>query len=132
MKFIYLVAALLFPILVSAQLAVVVLPPKVIGEKAVVPLAMKNNFSESIKSAHAICFLLDEQGEMVGESTKWVIGGSATKSGVAAGATNSFNFVITSSQPFATTNLTAKVSFSQLVLESGESANIKQSVQIKE
>jgi hypothetical protein len=116
----------------QAQLAVTISPPKVTGQKAVVPLAMQNNFGESIQSARALCFLLDDQGKMVGQSTKWVIGGTQNKTGLPAGATNTFNFVITSSQPFTTTNLTAKVSFSRVILTSGQVADVNKSVKMTE
>src|SRR6266446_6487128 len=110
-------AVLLLPLLASAQLAVTVSPVKVTGQKAVVPLAMKNNFAEKVESARAVVFLLDDQGKMVGQSTKWVIGGGRDKSGLAPGATNAFNFVIPTDKLPPTTNLTAKVSFSRVVLE---------------
>lgn len=112
----------------QAQLAVTVSPPKVTGQKVVVELATKNNFTNTVESARAVCFLLDDQGKMVGQSTKWVIGGMQSKPGLPAGATNIFNFVITSSQPFTTTNLTAKVSFSRVVLAGGQVANANKSV----
>jgi hypothetical protein len=67
---------LLFPLLASAQLAVKVSPVKVTGTKAVVPLAIKNEFGEKIESARAAVFLLDENGKMIGQATKWVIGGT--------------------------------------------------------
>lgn len=112
------------------QLAVTVSPPKITGQKALVPLAMKNGFEEKIQSARATVFLLDEQGKMAGQTAQWVIGGNASKSGLAAGTTNFFNVVITGSKPFTTTNLTANVRFSRIILASGESADPKNSVQI--
>lgn len=115
-----------------AQLAVTVSPPKIVGQKAVVPLAMKNGFAERIESARAVVFLLDEQGKTVGQpTTRWVIGGSQERPGLAGGATNAFHFVIASDKPFATTNLTAKVSFSRVVLEGGKVADVNKSVQIE-
>jgi hypothetical protein len=114
----------------SAQLAVTVSPVKVTGQKAVVPLAMQNGFSEKIESARAVCFLMDEQGKTVGPpTTRWVIGGSHTN-GLAVRATNSFHFVVTSDKPFTTTNLTAKVSFSRVVLEGGKLADVAKDVQV--
>jgi hypothetical protein len=121
---------LLATTLAQAQLVVTVSPPKVVGQKAVVPLAMKNNLAEKIASARAVVFLLDEQGKTVcPPTTRWVIGGSNTN-GLAAGATNAFHFVITSDKPLATTNLTARVSFSRIVLESGKLADAVKAVQI--
>ena len=79
MKFFPLAAVLLCPLLATAQLAVTVSPPKVTGQKTVVTLAMKNNLTEKVESARAVIFLLNEQGAMVGQSTKWVIGGIKTR-----------------------------------------------------
>jgi hypothetical protein len=51
----------LYAVSVSAQLAVTVSPPKVIGQKTIVSLAMTNNLADRVESARAICFLLDDQ-----------------------------------------------------------------------
>jgi len=112
----------------QAQLAVIVSPPKITGTKAVVPLVLENHFTNKVESARAVCFLLDDQGKMVGQSAKWVIG--QNKTGLEPGATNTFNFVITRPQPFTTTNLTAKVSFSRVVLDGGKLADVRQSVTV--
>jgi hypothetical protein len=130
MKLFLLAALLLCPLLATAQLAVTVTPPKVIGQKAVVQLKMKNNLADKVESARAVCFLLDEQGRMVGQSSKWVIGGSQDKAGLAAAASRTFNFVVTSPQPFTTTNLTAKVSFSRVVLDGGKLADVQRDVSV--
>jgi hypothetical protein len=114
----------------SAQLAVTVSPPKIAGQRAVVELKMKNKFDESVKSARAICFLLDDKGKMVGESAKWVIGGTKNQPSLEPKKETAFNIVITSPRPFAATNLTAKVSFSRLMLESGKSINPNEEVTI--
>ena len=117
-----------FLLTASAQLTVTVSSPKIVGQKAIVKLAMENGLTQKIESARAVCFLLDGQGKMIGQSTKWVIG--QNKIGLEPGATNAFNFVITSPQPFSTTNLTAKVSFSRLVLNDGKPLNPNQSVKV--
>jgi len=123
----FLLAAMLFcPLLASAQLAVTVSPVKATGQKAIVPLAMRNGFAERIESARAVCFLLDDQGKMVGQASRWIIGGTGDKAGLAAGATNAFNFVVATARPFTSTNLTAKVSFSRVVLEGGKLADARQ------
>ena len=121
-----LAAVLLCPLLASAQLAVTVTPPKVVGQKAVVQLKLRNNLTAKVESARAICFLLDDQGKMVGQSAKWVLG--QNKAYLEPKGETTFNFVITSPQPFATTNLTAKVSFNRVVLAGGQVANVQQSV----
>ncbi len=130
MKVLPLAALMLCPLLASAQLAVTVSPVKVTGQKAVVPLAMKNSFSEKVESARAVVFLLDDQGKMVGQSTKWVIGGGRDKPGLAPGGTNAFNFVIPTDKLPTTTNLTVKVSFSRVVLVGGKLADVAKDVSV--
>ena len=132
MKCFFLLAAwLLVGVSANAQLAVTVSPVKVIGHKAVAPLAMKNDFAQKVESARAAVFLADERGKVVGQATRWVIGGSQDRPGLAAGATNVFHFVITSDKPFTTTNLTARVSFSRVVLEGGKLADIAKDVRVE-
>jgi len=122
------VALLAASITAQAQLTVTVSPPKVTGSRSVVPLALKNNLSEKVESARAVCFLLDAQGKIAGQATRWVIGGTNTN-GLAAGATNGFHFVIPTERT-TSTNLTAKVSFSRVVLEGGKLADVTKDVQI--
>jgi len=131
MKLFPLAVLLLCPLLASAQLVVMVNQPKVVGQKAVVSLALKNNFGEKVESARAVVFLLDEHGKMVGQSTKWVIGGSRNNPGLAPGATNAFHFVIEGVKPLATTNLTAKVKFTRLTLD-GRAADASKDVVIEQ
>ena len=123
--------ALLFTFSGQAQLVVTVSPPKITGQKAVVPLAMKNDLAQKVESARAVVFLLDDHGKMVGQGTRWVIGGSQDKPGLATGATNSFFFVIQADKPFTTTNLTVKLNFSRVLLEGGKLADATKDVQIQ-
>ena len=111
-----------------AQLAVTVSQPVVTGQKAVVELTMTNDLTNEVKSARAICLLLDEQGKMVGQSTKWVIG--QNKKVLEPNAEAKFNFVITTPQPLVSSNLTAKVMFSKVNLDNGKMADVRQVVQI--
>jgi hypothetical protein len=67
---------------------------------------------------------------MVGQSTKWVIGGTKDRPALEPKNETTFNFVITSSQPFTTTNLTANVSFSRVVLENGKLADVGKTVNV--
>jgi|ERR1017187_5839202 hypothetical protein len=113
-----------------ADLMVTMEPVKVTGQKAVVKLEMKNTFAEEVQSARAVVFLLDAHGKVIGQSTRWVIGGTRYLPGLPPGATNNYSFVITSPKPFAATNLTAKVQFSRVVLESGKLANVTQDVKM--
>jgi hypothetical protein len=117
---------LLCPLLATAQLAVTVTSPKVVGQKAIVELKLKNNLTDKVESARAVCFLLDEQGKMVGHATKWVIGQNHIS--LEPKGETTFNFVITSPQPFTTTNLTAKVSFSRVILDGDKLADVTKAV----
>ena len=76
---------LLAALATHGQLAVTVSPLKVVGQKVVVPLALKNGLPAKVESARAVCFLLDEQGKMLGQATRWVIGGEAGRAGLAPG-----------------------------------------------
>lgn len=67
---------------------------------------------------------------MVGQSAKWVINENLDKTELARGTANQFNFVITSPQPWATTNLTAKVSFNRVVLSNGKTADVQRDVTV--
>lgn len=116
------------PLVAAAQVAVTVSQPKVTGQKAVVELTLKNNLTNGVQSARAICLLLDEQGKMVGQSTKWVIG--QNKKVLEANGEAKFNFVITSPQPLVSSNLTAKVMFSKVNLDNGKMADVRQVVQV--
>jgi hypothetical protein len=125
-----LVSFLLIGSSVYAQLSVTVSPPKVVGQKSIVTLALSNGLPEKVESARAAVFLFDEQGKLVSQATRWVVGGNQDKPSLAPGATNAFHFVITADKPFATTNLDAKVNFSRLVLAAGKSANLQSDVKI--
>jgi hypothetical protein len=125
------------PLAASAQLAVTVGPAKITASKAVVKLDMKNNFAEKVESAKAVCFLTDEQGKVVGQSSKWVIGGAKDRPALEPGKETEFNFVIPiaesnscKSEQFVSTNLTAKVTFSRVVLEGGKLADATKQVSV--
>ena len=129
----YIQRILIYPALIcatiaQAQLVVTVSPPKIIAQKAAVTLALKNNLTSKVESARAVCFLLDGQGKMIGQSTKWVIG--QNKISLEPKGETTFNFVITSPEPFSTTNLTAHVSFSHVVLSGDKLINPNKDVTI--
>ncbi len=130
MKILPLAAFALLQLAVSAQLAVTVSPPQITGQKAVIKLGLKNEFSEKIESARATVFLLDDQGKMPGQATRWVIGGEKGKPGLSSGATNLFHFVVTTDKRFASTNISAKVTFNRLVLDGGKPVDVSKQVRI--
>ena len=112
-----------------AQLAVSVSPVKVTGSKALVKLELKNTFAEKVESARAVCFLTDEQGKVVSQSTQWVIGGTRERPALEPGATNQFHFVIAAERT-TSTNLQARVNFSRVILDGGKLADVNAGVQI--
>jgi hypothetical protein len=88
MKFwIFITFVCLLPVVCRGELSVRVAAPTVIGSKAVVGLELKNGWTQSVESARATLMLLDEQGHLVGQSSKWVIGGSEQTPGLAANGT---------------------------------------------
>jgi hypothetical protein len=91
---------------------------------------LKHSPSITAFTLSAAVFLFDEQGKMVGQATRWVIGGAKDKPGLAAGATNAFHFVIAAEKPFTTTNLTAKVNFNRVVLAGGKLADANKDVTV--
>jgi hypothetical protein len=118
----------LFCVTLRGQLVITVSQPKVTGRKAVVELVFKNELTNEVQSARAICLLFDEHGKMVGQSTKWVLGQNKAK--LAAKAEANFNFVITAPQPLISSNLTAKVIFSRLILEGSKPVDPRHEVEI--
>jgi hypothetical protein len=125
-------ALLLCGTVASAELVVTVSPPKVTGQKAVVRLAMKNGFSENVESARAVVFLLNEQGKVVAQASRWVIGGSKDGHALEPKQETTFNFVVQASSPITATNLNLKVSFTRIVLTGGKLADPAKDVQITE
>ncbi len=113
-------AVALWSIVLRAQLAVTVAPPKAIGQKAIVKLTMTNSFKVRIESARAALFLLDENGGMVGQASKWVIGGTKDRAVLEPGQEATFNFVVQANRPFTSTNLTANINFTRLALDGGQ------------
>ena len=89
---------------------------------------MTNELTNEIKSARAICLLLDEHGKMVGQSTKWIIG--QNKKLLEPNDKAKFDFVITTPQPMISSNLTIKVIFSRVILAGGRAADVRQTVEV--
>ena len=107
---------------VNAKLLVTVVSPKTTGQKTVIKLKMKNTFPEKIESARAQVFLHNDAGQVVGQSSQWVIGGTKEKPALLPDGVTTFNFVISSDKPFTKT----KVIFSRVVLEGGKIAGPKE------
>ncbi len=111
----------------QATLTVKVDKPKQVGKKAVIKLTMKNTFTEKIESARAQIFLLDDNGKVVGQAARWVIGGTKDKPALAPDAETTFNYVVQTDKPFSTNQVT----FTRIILEGGKIVDVKQSVQVQ-
>lgn len=99
-----------------AELAVATTATQSIGNKAVVTLGLTNSFSDKIESARATVFLMDPAGKVIGQGTRWIIGGSPEKPGLDAKAGTVFHFVIETGKPFATN----RVFVNRIVLSGGK------------
>src|SRR6266700_4205268 len=113
---------------VHANLVVNVGEPKTTGGKAVIKLEMKNTFKDKIESARAVVFLFDDQGKVVGQTTRWVIGGTKDKPALAPDGKATFNFVVPTDKPFTRT----KVSFNRVILEGGKTVDVNKDVSIED
>ena len=102
--------------------------PKTTGGKVVIKLEMKNTFTEKIESARAVVFLFDDQGKVVGQTTRWVIGGTKDKPSLVPDAKTTYNFVVPTDKPFTKT----KVSFNRVILEGGKTVDVNKDVSIED
>jgi hypothetical protein len=109
-----------------ALLAIKVAEPKTYGQKAILKMELHNTFTNAIESARAVVFLLDDKGKVVGQETRWIVGGTKDRPSLAQNATSTFNFVVQSSQPFAST----KITVTRMVLEGGKLVDVNKDVQI--
>ncbi|HTI70838.1 MAG TPA: hypothetical protein VMF06_12790 [Candidatus Limnocylindria bacterium] len=115
----------------AGELEVAVSPIKLAGQKALVKLEMVNHLTEPVTSAKAACFICDDAGKVVAQNTRWVFGGGTNANAtIPVGGTNVFHFVVNATKPWTTTNLTAKVVFSRVVLQDGHLADVAKSVSV--
>ena len=91
--------------IVSAGLIIQSSPAKTTGNKTVIKLDLKNTGASEIGSVRATVFLLDAQGQMVGQAARWILGGTKDRPGLAPEAKTTYNFVVTGTKPFAQTKL---------------------------
>jgi len=124
---------LLSTVFAKGELSVMISPPKIVGQKADISMEFRNSSNKKVESVRAVTFLLDENGKVVAQATRWIIGGGQvgkSSSDLPANTTRTVHFVVPSDKPFATTNLTTKVNFTRVVLEGGQILDPKE-VQVK-
>jgi hypothetical protein len=80
-----------------------------------------------VESARAQVFLINDQGKVVGQAARWVIGGTKDKPALSPDKETTFNFVVQTDKPFKK----SKVSFTRVVLEGGKLADVNKEVQIQ-
>lgn len=96
-------------------------------DKVDVMLQMKNTFGEPITSARATVFLIGDEGKVVGQTTKWVIGAAPGGPALRQSASTTYHVVFSNSKPFSST----KIIFNKIVLQSGQLGNPSQDVVIE-
>ena len=111
----------------QAALTVKVGEPKTYGQKTIIKMELQNSFTNNIDSVRAAVFLLDDNGKMVGQETRWIVGGTKERSALLPDAKTTFNFVLQSNKPFAKT----KVTVTRIVLDGGRLADVHKDVQME-
>ena len=110
-----------------AALTLKVVEPKMYGQKTVVKLDLGNTFTNTVESVRAVLFLLDDNGKVVGQETRWIIGGTKDRPPLAPDSKTTFNFVVQANKPFTKT----KVTVTRLVLEGGRLADVNKEVEVE-
>jgi len=124
------ILALLFAsatVAANAELAVKIADPQFTGSKALVKITMTNHYTNAVESARVVLFLIDDQGKVVGQETKWVIGGTKNKPALAPQASTLYYFSVPTTKPFKQTKLT----FTRIILEGGKVVEAGQGFEIK-
>jgi hypothetical protein len=101
--------------------------PHIAGQKAAIKLELENTFNEKIESVRASVFLFDDKGKMVGQATRWIIGGTRDKPALAPGARTSYDFVVSIQKPFSKTKLLVN----RIVLEGRKLADVTTEVTVE-
>jgi len=107
-----------------AGLTLKVAEPQTYGQKTIVKMELQNTFTNNIDSIRAAVFLLDDNGKIVGQETRWIVGGTKDRLGLIPEAKTTFHFVLQCNKPFAK----AKVTITRIVLEGGRLADVQKDV----
>ena len=112
---------LLLAMSAPAALVLQVAPPKSTGSTAIVKVDLQNTFSEKIQGARAAMFLINDQGKVVGQLAKWIIGGGKDTKPLESDAETSYSFVIATDKPF----VKAKLIVTRILLAGDKPASLK-------
>ena len=127
-----LVIAVAFVVLAStvtsqAALIVKVNEPEAFTKKTILKLELQNTFAQEIQSVKAVVFAMDDKGAVVGQATRWIVGGTKDNPPLAPSSKTTFNFVIPIEKPFTKTKLVV----TRVVLEGGKLADVSKDVEIR-
>ena len=126
--FIYLLLTLCSqPLASRAALAIKVAEPKTYGQTTILKMDVQNTFTNSVESVRAAVFLMDASGKMVGQETRWIVGGTKDRPPLKPDDKTSFHFVVQTKKPFTK----SKVTITRIVLEGGKHADNTKDVQLE-
>src|SRR2546422_857257 len=91
--------------LARASLSVKVDDPKSAEGKTTIKVTMVNTYTNTVESARAALFLVDEKGKVVGQKAEWVIGGTKDKPPLPPQGTATYYFNVPTDKPFQKANL---------------------------
>jgi hypothetical protein len=111
----------------AALLINIINSPKSFDQKSVLKMELQNTFAEPIESARAVVFLMDSDGKVVGQQTRWILNGTKDKPALAPNAKTTFNFVVQSEKPYSKT----KIVVTRIVLGDGKLGDLNKDVIIK-
>jgi hypothetical protein len=109
-----------------AELIISVEPTKTVGNKLIFPLKLENSLDQPVESAKAQLFLLDKDGKIIADQSRWIIGGTDKRKPLAAGAEDKFHFVITTDRE----HVDYRLIVSRLVLAEGKLGNPLKQVKV--
>ena len=110
-----------------AVLLLKVVGAKTYSQKTIVKIELQNTFTNAIESARAVVFLLDDKGQVVGQETRWIIGGAKDRPPLGPDSKTAFHFVVQSAKPFTKSNVVV----TRLILAGGRLADANKEVRIE-
>jgi hypothetical protein len=111
----------------KAELVIKTSEPKTYGKKTIIKMELHNTFSNKIQSVRAVVFLLDDKGKVVGQETRWIIGGTKDRLPLPADGKATYNFVVQYEKPFTR----SKVTITKLLFQNGGLGDLNRDVRIE-
>jgi hypothetical protein len=111
----------------GAALVIHVHKAQAYSRTTLIKMDLQNTFTNTIESARAVVFLLDDKGKVVGQQARWILGGTKQQPGLAPDANTKFFFTVPTRKSFTDT----RVIVSRVILEGGKLANPLKDVKIE-